>query len=445
MSKGKIISIPTSVEAQIRTRARNLPIDKCYISKNWEKTRDANFIIVRKHTNGNITMGIFRVDLRLRCVRECTYEFNESPLRLDELLERFPNLFEECDYNLAHNIILAGVEFAEDYGFSPHKNFKTAQYILEEDTDDIPVIEIPLGDNGIPVLVIPYGETCEREMAILNKTAGDNYNVVYLDKDGKPKIEESTYMEIFNEVLETGVDEYMNKSGDSQSKTETQVLVDLIYIARVFTEEEREQIDNEFERIIKDTRLTMAYTPEKDYEEELEQALDYFIDGKTDEAIAESRKVIGKYPEEPLLWDIFLYNLSIDSDKVDVDAVKEAFSLFPEHPNIKAWYSEWLAQEDRVDEIFALFNHLPGLDALTTEYTFINDRALTSFCFAYTMAWLNKKDLLRAEPYYQVIARLGLDYRMGGYIQTIITDLKRIKIKEMAEAGMFGDDGEAAI
>ena len=443
MTKGKIISIPTTVEAQIRTRARNLPIYKCYISKDWEKAQEANITIVRKHTNGNITMGIFRVDLKLRGIKECTYSFNESPLRLDEMLERFPNLFQECTYHLVHNIIYASVEFAEDYGFMPHKNFKTAQYILEEDTDDIPVIEVPLGDDGIPVLEIPYGESGQPEMSILDKTAGGDYHVVYLDKEGKPKVQERTYMEILNEVIEIGgVDAYMDKYRDTISKMGTQVLIDLIYLTKVYTEEEKEQIDREFDQIVKDTRLTMECTSENDYEKELEQAIDYFIDGKTDKAIAESHRVIKKYPQEPLLWDIFLYNISIDSDEVDGEVVKEAYSLFPEHPYIKAWYAEWLAQEDRTDEIFALFNHLPGLDALSTENIFINNNALISFCIAYTMAWLSKKDVLRAEPYYQIIIRLGIDYRIGNYIQLIMSDLKREKIKEMAEQGMFPVDEE---
>jgi len=445
MSKGKIISIPTTVEAQIRTRARNLPIYKCFISKNWEEVQEASIMIVRKHTNGNNTKGIFRVDLKLRGIKDCSYNFNESPLRLDEMLERFPNIFEECDYHLAHNIIYAGLEFAEDYGFAPHKDFKTAQYILEEDTDDIPMIEVPLGDEGIPVLEIPYGENCQHEMAILDKTAGGDYHIVYLDKDGKPETEERSYMDVLNEVIETGVNDYMEQHGDPESKRETQVMIDLIYLARVFTEEEKEQIDTEFNHILKDTRLTMTSEPENDYEEELEQAIDYFMGGKTDEACAASRKVIDRHPEDPSLWDVFLYNLSIDSDVVDGEAVQEAYSRFPEHPCIRAWYAEWLAQENRTDEIFTLFDHQPGLDALTTENAFINGNALTSFCYAYAMAWLNKKDLLRAEPYYQMIVRLGLDYRIGEYIQFITTDLKREKIREMADAGMFDPDEETKI
>ena len=439
MTKGKIISIPTTVEAQIRTRARNLPIYKCYVSKDWDKLQMANIMIVRKHTNGNITMGNYLVDLKLRGVKDCTYRFNESPLRMDEMIESCPDLFEECDYHLAHNIIYAGLEFAEDYGFAPHKNFKTAQYILEEDTDDIPLIEIPLGDDGVPVLEIRHGETGQHEMSVLDKTAGDNYRVVYFDKEGNPILPEETYTEIFDQIMETGIDQYIERHSTPNHK-ESQVLLDLVYMAKSYTDEDRKQIDEEFIHILGDPRLAMDVDLDHDYEEELEQAYDCFKDGETEKAIAESRKLIEKYPEEPLLWDVLLYNLSVVNDNISGETVKEAYSLFPEHPYIKAWYAEWLAQETRAEEIFTLFNQLPGLDALTTENTFITANAFASFCNAYAIAWLSKKDIRRAEPYYQIIARMEFDNRLGEYIQWIMTDMKRKKITEMVDAGMFKDD-----
>jgi len=446
MSKGKFTSIPTTVEAQIRTRARNLPIHQCYVNKDWEESQQAIILISRKHTNGNISLGRFNVDLKLFGVKDCSYKFNESPRLMDEIIKAMNNLWMECDYHLVHNIIYAGLEFANDYGFAPNKYFKTAQYFLEEDTDDIPIIDIPLGDDGVPVLVVPYGESGQREISILNKTAGADYKVIYLDKDGKPAFKERTYMEIFNEVLETGIDQYTKKNPDNpdspDSIRETQVLVDLIYLLKVFTDEEKKQVDLEFEHLVKDPRHTLDDKPVNSYEEELDQSVRHFMKGEIDQASAEMRKVIDRHPDEPLLWDIFLNNLSIDSDVVDEDVVKEAYARFPDHPCIKAWYAEWLAQEDHTDEVFALFDNIPGLDALTTENRHINADAFTSFCFAYALAWLQRKDILRAEPYYLFIARLDFNFRLGEYIQEKMTDLKREKIQELLDAGMFGDKTE---
>jgi len=427
--------IPTTVEAQIRTRARNLPIYKCYVNKDWQQAQKAIVLIVRKHTNGNITLGNFFVDLKLRGIKDCMYIFNESPLRMDEALKRFPGLHEECDYNLAHNIIHAGIEFAGDYGFEPHKNFKTAQFILDEDTEDIPLMEIPLGDNGLPVLEIPDGENCLRELTILEKTAGTNYRIVRLDKNGKPIPKERSYQEIMNEVMESGFEDLMGKDPDSRTDTETRVVIDLLYISKMYTEDDLKQIDEEVEHIIKDQRLTMSFEPDEEYTEDvLEKGFQLFVDGKIDEAYSESLRVIDEHPGNPLFWHILLSNLAVESDIVHEEAVNKAYSRFPDNPTIKAWYAEWLAQEERFDEVFDLFQHQPGLDALSKEMVAITAHALESFCYAYAAAWLSKGDIRRAEPYYLIISRLDYNYRIGGYIQERMEDLKREILTEIYDA-----------
>ena len=442
MNKGKIISIPTSVEAQIRTRARYLPIHKCYVNQNWQESQMANILITRKHTNGNITIGSFLVDLKLRGVKDCLYNFNESPLKTEELIKKYPEMYEECDYNLVHNIIHAGLEFAEDYGFEPHKDFKTAQYILEEDTDDIPLMEVPLGDDGVPVLEIHPGESGQREINLLKKTAGDNFYIVYIDEEGNAKRQERTYTEIIDDVVKIGLDAYMNKYGNSLSFKEWQVINDLIYIIKIYSEEEQTWIDKTSDHIIKDPRLLMKENKKEDKKgdkkelaKELVLPVKYFDEGKPDKACAEIRRIIDRHPDEPMLWNVLLNHISDDSKEIDEETVKEAYSRFPEYPVIKAWYAEWLAQEDKTDEVFVLFNHLPGLDALTTENIPISVAAIPSFCFAYAMAWLNKEDIFRAEPYYQIIVRLGLDYRLGKYVQETMADLKREKLAET-----YGDE-----
>jgi len=433
MSKGKNISIPTSVESQIRTRARNLPVHKCYVNQNWQKTQIANIVITRKHTNGNITIGGYFVDLKLQGVKDCVYSFNESPLQTDELVKRYPEMYQECDYELAHNIIHAGLEFAGDYGFEPHKDFKIAQYILEEDTDDIPLMEIPLGDDGVPVLELHPGQSGQHEIALLKKTAGANFRIVYFDEKGKSQPIERTYDETINEMMEKGFDKFLNdRGGELDSQTEKQALNDVLYMATVYTDEERKQIDEETKHIYQDPRLHMNddNQPVYDYEKELNMSVKYFEKGETDKAQTEFRKVINRHPDDPLLWHLLLYNLSIDSETVDEKTVKEAYGRFPEHPIIKAWYAEWLAQEERTDEVFALFNHLPGLDALSPENIYINAVAIPSFCFAYAMAWLQKEDIRHADPYYQLIVRLELDYRLGIDIQDIMFELRRKKLDE---------------
>ncbi len=442
MKKGKTVSIPTSVEAQIRTRARNLPIDKCYINEDWKELQYATIFIVRKHTNGNHTIGRYLVDLKLLGVKDCTYQFNESPLYMDEIIEDTRDIsLVECDYNLAHNIIYAGLEFAEDYGFAPHKDFKTAQYILEEDSDDIPLMDdIPLGDDGIPVLIVRHGENKSREMSILDKTANGDYNVVFLDENGKPVDDqydddyyEDTYNNVMDEILKTGVDRYIEELKElSGSPRKVQVITDVICLS-LHSEEELEWIDLAYDQLIRDPRILqdIEKEPEEEYKELLAEYNVLMDDGEEENALHELVSLMDSHPDISYFWEFYIWHLSSDEQLIDDVAIQEAYSQFPDDPTIKALYAEWLAQEERADDILEFFNHIPDLNALTTEQVSIAPSALTSFCCAYAMAWILKGEILKAEPYYQVIVRIGYNDGIAFDVQRMMTHLKMENLSEM--------------
>ena len=54
---------------------------------------------------------------------------------------------EECSYEEAHNIIYGAIEYAAEQGRKPHSSFMITKYMLEEDTDDIPLIEYEFGNS----------------------------------------------------------------------------------------------------------------------------------------------------------------------------------------------------------------------------------------------------------------------------------------------------------
>ena len=180
----KIIQFPQTLETQIRTRARNLKIGKCYISKHWEKSREGNILITREHTNGNFTIGLFLVDLGVFGVKDVAYEFNMSKPEFLVLFDKIQSDDEpmEIDYEFAHNIIYGSVEYANDYGFNPHKDFATGKYILKEDNEKVPYIEVEFGQGGLPTIFCSEDDQLTKEISHLDKVAGvGNYQVIYFD------------------------------------------------------------------------------------------------------------------------------------------------------------------------------------------------------------------------------------------------------------------------
>jgi hypothetical protein len=168
-----------SPENYIRTRARNLPIHQCWVNKDWRRIGTATVMVVRKHVSGNITFGIYIVDLMCMGVRESIYQYNVPEVHLKMMISDAAKgglRFVAISYRLAHNIVYSAIEYAEEYGFHPTTSFtRVTQYILEADTDAIPLVRIRCGDEkGNPVYM--RGDDNEVKMrqtlARLHHTAG---------------------------------------------------------------------------------------------------------------------------------------------------------------------------------------------------------------------------------------------------------------------------------
>ena len=165
----------------MREKTRTLPISKCYIAPpDWLESGMAHVIVTRVRPSGNLVMASFLVDTFCLGVKDAGYHENMTPYDFEQYLDNYKNGMglEEISYNEAHNIIYGAMAFAEEGGIKPSKEFDPAGYILEEDTDDIPLIEYDFGKNGKHFLVVnpdrkemPYYHT-------LKKKLGDDFEYV---------------------------------------------------------------------------------------------------------------------------------------------------------------------------------------------------------------------------------------------------------------------------
>ncbi len=206
--KKKVIPL-LSPENYIRQKARNLPVYECWLNSKWKEEGLAYITISRRHTTGNLTMGIFLVDLRCLGVKDAGYSFNISESEYTEHIAatRERMNIEKTSYTLVHNIVYAGIEYAEEFGFKPHKDYTSvAGYLLEEDTDEIELIEIECGSGGKP-LYIPGPFEDERRisqvLSQLERTAGPG-NFDYIAEMGQDD---------WDDLDEPGDDEQEEKFG----------------------------------------------------------------------------------------------------------------------------------------------------------------------------------------------------------------------------------------
>ena len=137
-------------------RARQLPIAECWISPDWKDAGLCTLVIARKHTTGNVTFGVYLMDIFCLGLKNTYAVFNRTQFDYEDITSQ---LFAQhggkmaIDYALAHNIIYGGIAYAEDLGLKPEKDWATSQFILEEDTEDIELIDVEFGQDGKPFFI----------------------------------------------------------------------------------------------------------------------------------------------------------------------------------------------------------------------------------------------------------------------------------------------------
>jgi hypothetical protein len=69
------------------------------------------------------------------------------------------------------NIIYGGIEYAEDLGFEPHKDFKVTEFLLPP-VEEVPFLPIEFGQQGRPYFYAGPHDNIPKIKAILDKSVG---------------------------------------------------------------------------------------------------------------------------------------------------------------------------------------------------------------------------------------------------------------------------------
>jgi hypothetical protein len=166
-------------------RARLLPIFECWITPNWEEQGLITIIVARKHSTGNVTFATYLMDLYCLGLKDTTTIFSKPDFEYREITaQMFMNHGGKqlIHYTLAHNIIYGGIAYAEDLGFKPEKDWSMSQFILEEDTEDIELIDVTFGKGGKPYFVNGPYDNVNKIVAKLESSVGKgNFEVTIID------------------------------------------------------------------------------------------------------------------------------------------------------------------------------------------------------------------------------------------------------------------------
>lgn len=171
-----------SDERLIKERMRLLEKGRCFCSDTFEKSGEGIVIVSRRHTGGNVSFCAYLIDTYCLGLGSAFWSVRTADMELDNWVSRGGNM-RECSYDEAHNWVYGAIAWAEDAGIEPCKEWRLAQYFLDEDTDDVPLMELPLGREGKHFLVANSKAELNRYLPILRENLGNDFDYVVRDEE----------------------------------------------------------------------------------------------------------------------------------------------------------------------------------------------------------------------------------------------------------------------
>ena len=158
---------------------RALPIYKCFIC---EDEGLITMVVIRSLPNGHYMMGSYLIDNYCLGLKNTNCRFDLSKddmIGFVDLINESVSDLQECTYATVHNWIYGGIEYADELGFKPHKDFSFTKYLLALDNDDIELIEFEFGKDGKPFFIAGPFDNSRRIMETLRDSIGEgNFDFV---------------------------------------------------------------------------------------------------------------------------------------------------------------------------------------------------------------------------------------------------------------------------
>lgn len=170
-------------------QARNYPLEGCWVSPDWQKSGLAVVVVARRQPDGGIVFGNYLVDQYCLGLKDTYYNANMPPGQfrhdyLPKATQTGPPV--EISPALAHEIVYGGIEYAAQFGFHPHSDFKRAQYVLDPPDLHPRTGTVEFGRDGKPCYMQGPYDNAEAILRQLARTAGEGNFHYMMQIDGPP-------------------------------------------------------------------------------------------------------------------------------------------------------------------------------------------------------------------------------------------------------------------
>jgi hypothetical protein len=173
--------------------AREYPILGCWIMSGWKKEGITPVVVARQPGPDKVIFAVCLVDLYCLGVKDAYAVADCSQAKfLRELPHMCAGAPEKCSVELAHEIIYGGLDYAQRYGFQPHRDFtaKLCDLVLDPPETHPSKNHVKFGYKGKPLFVSGPNDDERRMKSVINtliNTAGEG-NFHYIIGFGPPEI-----------------------------------------------------------------------------------------------------------------------------------------------------------------------------------------------------------------------------------------------------------------
>jgi len=149
-------------------------------------------MLSRIQPDGNLVAGVYLVDILCLGLKNTFANANLSTssyrARLRDPIRNMQGL-ETCPIDLAHTIVYGGIDFAGQFGFQPHRDFKLSRHLLEDREGLVLRGDVEFGKDGRPVYVSGPDDDVRRIVAQLQASAGEgNFDFMIGGPNGEPRL-----------------------------------------------------------------------------------------------------------------------------------------------------------------------------------------------------------------------------------------------------------------
>jgi len=452
--KNKTTQLPQlSPENYIRQKARKLPVYECLVNSEWEKSKMVTVIVARVHANGNITAGIYLVDLFCLGIKDTTYLFNSPLSEYKNKIFKMENLQPiQVSYELAHNIVFSGLDYATELGLNPRKEFTSlTSYILEEDNEDIDLIEIECGRNGKPFYLQGQYDSDQMVKQVdrqLERAVGKgNYDIIRTSEAGKhsDKYNNQSIEDEHNEFRDMTYEEKKDlflellKSMEGKNKGNHEKLSDLVI--SVFNELLNDNlVHDQFKRYSKNLAVDLLPINEIPFElwgiEPSKQIITdkitvLFVEAynmvnentkKASKKTNKLKKIVGDIPIVRLLELMILQREG--KEEKSIQMILDNQATFPDYPIFKIQLLLIKIEGFSIPE--KLRNTIPGIQELFGDRTSLHEIEFMNYILALIALIENEGNAEKLEALQWAIEELELPSSLDA---TVYNEIMAIKFK----------------